>query len=330
MSEDKIIIVDVDSPKNIPAVVNGMGDFKDLAMKAMNFAVAKMGATEEAFRREMAFACQQAERSTDLTRATGRSLWNALVNVQNIGLTLNPATKFAWLIPRRERGEIIACLQPSYFGIIKLCTDPGGVLSIKPGLVFEGDEYEIDPASMSLRITRPLALIARSKLSTEEKKLLLAREKDFWGNLVFSYSRAQLHNGAVEFDFIPVERLAKINSMYCKGSHHYSKEHADEWCLKTVVTHHGKTLPKSERAALAIQLSHQADGFDISHVDFDGKSPRSIDSVLSESQRTTEVDLDGPCPVCQQITEGGFCRNTACPDAEPPVDYPEAGEKIHE
>ena len=322
------IVIDVDAPANIPAVVKNPGDFKGVVRLAMPVMVGKLGLKEETVRKEAAYAIQIMEKSQQLQQVAGKSLYDAMINIASTGLTLNPALKLAYLVPRRERGNWIACLQPSYMGMIKLCTDPGGVLSISSGIVYEGDEYEVEPASMQLTITRALALQPRTKLSTDEKKLLEARESDFWNQIIFGYSRAQLHNGAVEFDIIPRERLMKIQKLYVKTRQEdaWQRQHPDEWVKKTCIAHHTKTLPKSEKAALAVDLYHRSSG---SGTLEDGVSMRSIDAVLGGEQgKARAVDLDGPCPTCQQITEGGFCRNTSCPDAEPPQ-YPEADEKIH-
>lgn len=329
MSEqNQTIVIDVDAPSNLPAVVRSAQDFKGVVRMAMPVMVGKLGLKEEVVRKEAAYAVQIMERSEKLQAVQGKSLYDAMINIASTGLTLNPALKLAYLVPRRERGQWIACLQPSYMGMIKLCTDPGGVLSISAGILYEGDDYEVEPASMSLTITRALALQPRSKLSTAEKKLLEARDKDFWNQIVFAYSRAQLHNGAVEYDFIDRERLMKIMKLYVKTRQEdaWQKQHPDEWVKKTCIAHHTKTLPKSDRAALAVELYHRASG----GVDLDNDvSARSIDAALSGDQgKAKEVDLDGPCPTCQQITEGGFCRNSSCPDAEPPRGYKQTDEKI--
>ncbi len=52
------------------------------------------------------------------------SLRDAVINIASIGLSLNPATKYAYLVPR----EKAACLDISYIGLIKLATDTGSIL----------------------------------------------------------------------------------------------------------------------------------------------------------------------------------------------------------
>lgn len=326
--ENQPLVIDVDAPANIPAVVHNPNEFKSVVRLAMPVMTGKLGISEETVRKEAAYAVQIMERNRQLQEVAGKSLYDAMINIASTGLTLNPALKLAYLVPRRERGHWVACLQPSYMGMIKLCTDPGGVLSISAGIVYEGDDYEVEPASMTLVIKRSLALQPRSKLSVAEKKLLDLREHDFWNQIVFGYSRAVLHNGAIEYDFIDRERLLKISRLYVKTSRDdaWQKQHPDEWVKKTCIAHHTKTLPKSEKAALAVELYHRASGGDL----IDGEiSARSIDAALSGEQgRVKPVDLDGPCPTCQQLTEGGFCRNPTCPDGTPP-DYRETDEKIN-
>ena len=315
------MVIDIDAPAHIPQIVKTPGDFKGIVRMAMPVMVEKLGLKEEDVRKEAAYAIQLMEKSNQLQQVVGKSLYDAMINIASTGLTLNPALKLAYLVPRKNRGQWTACLQPSYMGMIKLCTDPGGVLSISAGIVYEGDEYEVDPASMDLKITRALALQPRTKLSVAEKKLLEERQRDFWNQITFGYSRAKLHNGAVEFDIVDRERLMKISKLYVKtfSDDSWQKTHPDEWVKKTCITHHAKTLPKSEKAALAVELYHrgQMGGQELLP---DGTSSRSIDAALKGEQgkaRTEEEQIH--CGTCGgYLNQDGNCDSKSCPDAVPP------------
>ena len=63
---------------------------------------------------------------------------NAVINVAAVGLSLNPATHYAYLVPRG--GKI--CLDISYRGLIKIATDSGSIKWAKAELVYEGDDFE--------------------------------------------------------------------------------------------------------------------------------------------------------------------------------------------
>ncbi len=65
------------------------------------------------------------------------SVKNAIINIAATGLTLNPATHYAYLVPR---GGAI-CLDISYRGLIKIATDSGSIKWAKAELVYSGDEF---------------------------------------------------------------------------------------------------------------------------------------------------------------------------------------------
>jgi recombination protein RecT len=73
------------------------------------------------------------------------SLQQALTNVAAIGLSLNPAEKLAYLIPRSVKtgnqwvSKIF--LEPSYVGMIKLATDTGSIKWVQARCVYADDEF---------------------------------------------------------------------------------------------------------------------------------------------------------------------------------------------
>lgn len=73
------------------------------------------------------------------------SLMQAVTNVAAIGLSLNPAEKQAYLIPRSVKGEkgyvTKIFLEPSYMGLIKLATDSGSIKWVQAYPVYSGDEF---------------------------------------------------------------------------------------------------------------------------------------------------------------------------------------------
>ncbi len=66
------------------------------------------------------------------------SLQNAIVNVAACGITLNPASKLAYLVPRD--GAI--CLDISYMGLLHIAQQSGSILWGQCKLVMKNDHYE--------------------------------------------------------------------------------------------------------------------------------------------------------------------------------------------
>ena len=95
------------------------------------------------FEREAGFAIQILESNSfalSIAQRNRQSVVNAITNVAAIGLSLNPATKLAYLVPRKT-GIV---LEISYIGLVKLATDSGAVRWVKAGLVYEKDQFAID------------------------------------------------------------------------------------------------------------------------------------------------------------------------------------------
>ena len=76
--------------------------------------------------REAQFACQIIQANDYLLKialADKTSLRNAVVNVAAIGISLNPASKLAYLVPRK--GQV--CLDISYMGLMHIAQQSGAI-----------------------------------------------------------------------------------------------------------------------------------------------------------------------------------------------------------
>src|SRR5690348_14687360 len=97
-------------------------------------------------KREISFALQAYNKSAQLQKCSVDSILKAVLNITNIRLSLNPAAKEAYLIPRWTNGSTEAVLEPSYVGLVKLLTDAGSIKSITCQLVHEKDTFELNIA----------------------------------------------------------------------------------------------------------------------------------------------------------------------------------------
>lgn len=96
--------------------------------------------TDLDFNKEATFAIQiiqQSDMLTSFIKSNPQSIINSIVNIASIGLTLNPALAFAYLVPRD--GKCI--LDISYRGMIKILTDAGGIRNIDADDVYENDHF---------------------------------------------------------------------------------------------------------------------------------------------------------------------------------------------
>lgn len=103
------------------------------------------------FESEKGFAIQILKNNDYLMKVAQshpQSLQQALTNVAAIGLSLNPAEKQAYLIPRSvKQGDKYVTkvfLEPSYMGFIKLATDSGSIKWVQALPVYLSDLFEFN------------------------------------------------------------------------------------------------------------------------------------------------------------------------------------------
>lgn len=95
------------------------------------------------FEREAGFAIQLLSGSNyALTTAMGnrQSVVNAVTNIAAIGISLNPAKKQAYLVPRDNK----ICLDISYLGLMDLAMSAGSVKWAQAALVHEADGFALN------------------------------------------------------------------------------------------------------------------------------------------------------------------------------------------
>jgi len=117
------------------------------------------------YKKEAMFAMQAIKNNDYLMSVANNnpnSLRDAVVNIAAIGLSLNPAEKLAYLVPRRtgqkdkNNNKLMgACLDISYIGMIRLATDTGSIMWAKAELVHENDVFVWHGATEKPEFTSP-------------------------------------------------------------------------------------------------------------------------------------------------------------------------------
>lgn len=95
------------------------------------------------FEREAGFAIQVLTANEYITKmavSDRQSVVNAVTNIAAIGISLNPAKKQAYLVPRK--GKI--CLDISYMGLIDLAVQSGSILWAQADLVYANDAFTLN------------------------------------------------------------------------------------------------------------------------------------------------------------------------------------------
>lgn len=110
------------------------------------------------FDREASFAMQILEGNSYTLRVAlqnRQAVIDAVTNIASIGLSLNPAKKQAYFVPRK--GKI--CLDISYMGLMDLAMATGSVRWGQAKLVYEADDFELNGVDHPpTHRTKPFAL----------------------------------------------------------------------------------------------------------------------------------------------------------------------------
>jgi len=213
----------------------------------------EVGLRKEQAAKEISFAAQLVARDPNLQKCQATSVMAAIVNVANIGLTLNPAAKEAYLITRynRKTSQHEATLEPSYIGLQNLAMRTGAIKSLVTQIVHKNDKIEINLADNDKPVNHMPELIKSKR-----------------GEMIGVYALATLPDGSRQVEWMDKEEIntirdysdsykafigGKIRS--CVWSEHYG-----EMARKTVVKRILKYLPKgsqSEQLNKAIDIDNQ-------------------------------------------------------------------------
>lgn len=191
------------------------------------------------FEREANFAIQVLtgnEYALKLAMSSRQSVVNAVTNLAAMGLTLNPAKKQAYLVPRD--GKI--CLDVSYMGLVELAVSSGSVRWVKADLVRATDDFRLN---------------GMDKLPTHNFNPF---GKDR-GAVVGVYCVAKTIDGDYLADTMSIDEVYDIRDRSSAWKAWITKQKKCPWVTdegemikKTIVKRSSKMWPKTERLDQAI------------------------------------------------------------------------------
>lgn len=250
-------------------------------------------ATPETFRKECSFALQHFNKNKYLSSSTTNSKLQAVLNIAQTGLTLNPVLKLAYLVPRynAQKRAVECFLEPSYQGLVKLITDTGSAKNVVAHVVYEGDEFEVLMGTTENVVHKP-------KFQTK--------------NITHVYAIATLSDGSKQIEVMTSDQVDEIrNSSESYKSFKSGKsksciwdDHYSEMARKTVVKRLVKYLPKTnmwDKLGQAIEIDNQDYGASDDQKDYIDSllmnaniDPDEVDSITREleymsSERASEL-----------------------------------------
>ena len=205
-------------------------------------------------------------------RQNPQSVINAIVNVATVGLTLNPALSYAYLVPRDGK----CSLDISYRGFIKILTDSGTVRNIEAEDVHEGDYF------VAHKGTSP--------------KFEFSRALKNRGELLGTFALAHFHDGGCQWLYMDLEEIqavAKTSATFGKSFSPWQGPFEGEMRKKTVIRRLFKTLPHTkirENVITALEIDN-----DTNHHKFDSpKDKGDLNEIFEDAQEVTETPEKEP------------------------------------
>lgn len=197
------------------------------------------------FRKEANFALQILKANNflrDKAQNNPDSLQAALTNIAAIGITLNPALKEGYLVPRGNQ----VCLDISYIGLIKLATDTGAIEWVQAEIVKKNDTFKY---------------LGVGKAPLHEMDPFADR-----GEVVGVYCVARLASGE---SLSTIMSKADCDAIRDKSSQAAKsgpwKDFYEEMLKKTVIKRASKLWPKSERVQQAVEVLNEHEGIDFNN-----------------------------------------------------------------
>lgn len=197
---------------------------------------------EISWQKESQFAIQALGNNDFLAKAAFNnqiSMQNAIINIAAIGISLNPALKHAYLVPRKLGNNMSVCLDISYQGLMHIAMESGAIEWGQAKLVYKNDTYTnngIDKAPTHAQDT--------------------FGDK---GEIVGVYCTVKTKTGDFLTEEMDIEAIRKVQNASKAKTGPWSNWW-EEMARKTVVKRAYKYWPKAENVGKAIEAINEHEG----------------------------------------------------------------------
>lgn len=231
-----------------------------------------------AFKRESEFAMQIFANNDYLANVAVNNLVSvrsAIMNVSAIGISLNPAQKLAYLVPRDKK----VCLDISYMGLMHIAQQSQAIKWCQSSIVRQNDNFQLTSIDTAPRHEY-------NAFATQEQR----------GDIVGAYTVVKTEDGDYLTHTMAIADIYAIRDRSSAWKAWISKKKSCPWVtdeeqmiLKTVVKQAAKYWPRRERLDKAIDYVNTEAG---EGIDFgsEQQEPKDI-TPASEDQLKTITDL---------------------------------------
>lgn len=196
------------------------------------------------FAREAEFAIQAmcaSDYALKIARQNPQSVRDAVTNIAAIGISLNPAKKQAYLVPRK--GGI--CLVISYMGLLDLAIQSGSILWGQAELVFAADKFTMHGFDQPPTHERNPFLKDRGEL-VGAYSVVKTKDADYLTTTMTADEVFAIRNRSDAWIAYEKDKTKKCPWVTDEG----------EMVKKTVIKRAYKTWPKSDRLDKAVHIQN--------------------------------------------------------------------------
>lgn len=192
------------------------------------------------YQTEAMFAMQVLQSNDGLMKCHPDSLRNAVINIASIGLSLNPAKKQAYLVPRGG----VAVLDISYIGLVQLATDSKGIRYVCADVVRKTDTFIYK---------------GKDERPTHEFNAFDSPSKR--GEIIGVYCYARLQGGDYLTEIMSRDDIDKVRNASAAANSPAWKNWYEEMAKKSIIKRAHKLWPKTDpRLQEAIHALNEFEG----------------------------------------------------------------------
>lgn len=233
--------------------------------------------------KESQFAIQYFQKNDFLAKtALGNptSAQNAIINVAAIGITLNPASKLAYLVPR----DGMVCLDISYMGLLHLAQSAGVIKWGQCKLVHASDAYE------NLGLDKAPAHKYNPYATPEDR-----------GSVIGGYCTVKTADGdylTEEMSLAEIEEIRKVSKAGTSPKGPWVNFWS-EMARKTIVKRAYKYWPRSERLDNAVNILNETEGVFQEPV----MPHKSEEDIREDERRRQQEIIDHVQQLCDDMAQ---------------------------
>jgi len=248
---------------------------------------------------ESQFAIQALQKNSTLSKCPAYTVQNAVINIAAIGLTLNPADGYAYLVPEynKDTSQTECQLRISFKGLIKAATDSGAIKWVKADIVKEDDTFNYKgPCELPEHIMDPFKPRGVS---------------------VGVYCIAKTCEGDILVDLMPWDEVTKIKN--AAKTKKVWDAWPDEMAKKAIIKRAAKQWPKTKQSGQlhkAVEVINEIEGSAFDPLkELEETANYIIDAIEKDDptavhEAWTELTEGEQSLLWTAITKGGFF-NTA-------------------